>query len=134
MNTVCRQYCFLFLEHFCFLIYPWVQVIPNVTLSNVTSANNLLLKSYFKNYIVELHVLYVLNMHINIHVNKLLFIIQSINLLWWAFLQCWAGLPSAVLGLSVLGKGVETNLTAIHFGPTCAQTIPRLPRTSFTCP
>ena len=50
------------------------------------------------------------------------------------FLQCWAGLPLTVLGPSVLSKGVETNLAWTHFDPACAQTMPRLPRTSFTCP
>ena len=45
-----------------------------------------------------------------------------------SFLQCWVGLPPAILGPSVLSKGVETGPTATQFGPTCAQTIPRLPR------
>ena len=54
--------------------------------------------------------------------------------MWWAFLQCWAGLPPAVLSPSVMSKGVETGPIAIHFSPTCAQTMSRLPRTSFTCP
>ena len=57
----------------------WVHIIFSVTLSNVTSTNNLLLNSYFKNSTVELHVLYVLNMHTNIKTNQFLFIIQSIN-------------------------------------------------------
>ena len=39
----------------------------------------------------------------------------------------WAGLPLAVLGPSVLSKGVETGPIAIQLDPTCAQTIPRLP-------
>ena len=43
------------------------------TLSNVTPPNNLLLNLYFKNLIVELHILYVLNMHANFHVNRMLF-------------------------------------------------------------
>ena len=55
-------------------------------------------------------------------------------MMWWAFLQCWAGLPLAVLGPSVLSKGVEIGPIATHFGPACAQTMPRLPRISFTCP
>ena len=41
------------------------------------------------------------------------------------FLQCWAGLPPAVLGPSVLSKEVETSPTATHFGLACAQTMPR---------
>ena len=49
-------------------------------------------------------------------------------LLWWAFLWLkWAGLPPAVLGPSILSKGVETGSIATQFGPTCAQTMPRLP-------
>ena len=36
----------------------------------------------------------------------------------------WAAF--AVLNPSVLSKGVETGLTATHFDPACAQTMPRL--------
>ena len=39
----------------------------------------------------------------------------------------WAGLPLAVLGLSVLSKGVEIGPTGTQIGLTCAQTMPRLP-------
>ena len=38
-------------------------------LSNITLLNKLLLNSYFENPIIELHVLYVLNMHANFHTN-----------------------------------------------------------------
>ena len=38
----------------------------------------------------------------------------------------WAGLPSAVLGPSILSKGVKTGPTATPFGPTCEQTMSRL--------
>ena len=49
--------------------------------------------------------------------------------LWWAFLWLkWAELPPAVLGPSILSKGVETGPTATQFGPACAQTMSRLPR------
>ena len=34
---------------------------------------------YFKNFIIGLHVLYVLNMCAKFHTNRMLFIIQSIN-------------------------------------------------------
>ena len=48
--------------------------------------------------------------------------------MWWAFLWLkWVGLPLAVLGLSILSKGVQTGPTATQFGPACAQTISRLP-------
>ena len=47
--------------------------------------------------------------------------------LWWAFLWLkWAGLPPAVLGPSILSKGVETGPTATQFGLACAQTMSRL--------
>ena len=36
------------------------------------------------------------------------------------------GLLSAALSPSFLDKRVETDLAATQFGPTCAQTIPRL--------
>ena len=39
----------------------------------------------------------------------------------------WAGLPSAVKGPSMLGKGVETSPAATHPGLVCVQTMPRLP-------
>ena len=39
----------------------------------------------------------------------------------------WAGLPHAVLGPSILSKGVETGPTATQFGLAYAQTMPRLP-------
>ena len=39
----------------------------------------------------------------------------------------WAELPPAVLGPSVLSKGVETGPTGTQIGPACVQTIPRLP-------
>ena len=58
--------------------------------------------------------------------------------MWWAFLcftglsfvvllLYWAGLPSAVLGPSVLSKGVKTGPIGTQLGPACAQTMPRLP-------
>ena len=39
----------------------------------------------------------------------------------------WAGLPSAVMGSSMLGKGVETSPTVAQSGLACAQTRPYLP-------
>ena len=47
----------------------WVQVTPSVTLSNITPTNNLLFNLYFENPTVELHVLYVLNIHAKFHAN-----------------------------------------------------------------
>ena len=47
--------------------------------------------------------------------------------MWWAFLWLkWAGVPLAVLGSSILSKGIETSSTATQFGPACAQTMSRL--------
>ena len=39
----------------------------------------------------------------------------------------WAGLPSAVMGLNVLGKGVETSPGTTQPGLVCAQSILCLP-------
>ena len=39
----------------------------------------------------------------------------------------WARLPSAVMGPSILSKGVETNPAVAQLGLVCAQTMPRLP-------
>ena len=50
-----------------------IQVTPHVTLNNVTPSNNLLLNSYFNNPTIELHVLYMLNIHANFHANRILF-------------------------------------------------------------
>ena len=37
--------------------------------SNDILLNNLLLNSYFENLIIELHILYILNMDVNFHAN-----------------------------------------------------------------
>ena len=50
-------------------IFGWVQIILGVTLSNVTPSNNLLLNSYFENFIIELYILYVFDMHANFYTN-----------------------------------------------------------------
>ena len=41
---------------------------------------------------------------------------------------CWAGLPHAILGPSVLDEGVGTGLIVTHLGPACTQIMPRLPK------
>ena len=47
--------------------------------------------------------------------------------MWWAFLWLkWAELPPALLGSSILSKGVEIGPTASQFGPAYAQTMSRL--------
>ena len=56
-----------------------VQVTSDVTLINITPPNNLLINLYFENFIVGLHVLYVLNMCSKFRTNRMLFTIQSIN-------------------------------------------------------
>ena len=58
----------------------WVQVIPSVTLSNITQPNNLLSNSYFKNLTIGLHILHVFNMHVNFYINQMLFTIRFIKL------------------------------------------------------
>ena len=61
----------------------WLQVTHDVTLSNITPLNNLLMNIYFKNSTAGLHVLYIyiyiLNMRANFHTNKILFSIRSIS-------------------------------------------------------
>ena len=49
----------------------WVQVIPGVTLNNITPLNNLLLNLYFENPNVELYILYVFNIHTKFHTNQM---------------------------------------------------------------
>ena len=39
----------------------------------------------------------------------------------------WVRLPSAVMGPSILSKGVETSPAVAQFRLACAQTMPRLP-------
>ena len=39
----------------------------------------------------------------------------------------WARLPFAVMGPSILSKGVKINSAAAQLGLACAQTMPRLP-------
>ena len=51
----------------------WVQVTSNITSSNVTILNNLLMNLYFENSTIELHVLYILNMHAKFHINWMLY-------------------------------------------------------------
>ena len=55
----------------CVYIYSWVQITFGITLCNITPPNNLLLDSYFKDPTVELHILYMLNMHTNFNINKI---------------------------------------------------------------
>ena len=56
-----------------------IKVTFDIILSNVILPNNLLMNLYFENFIVGLHILYVLNMHVKFHTNQMLFIIRSIN-------------------------------------------------------
>ena len=56
-----------------------IKVTFNIILSNVTLPNNLLMNLYFENFIVRLHILYVLSMNTKFHTNQMLFIICSIN-------------------------------------------------------
>ena len=68
-----------FIYIYIYIYMGWVQITLSVTLSNITPPNNLLMNLYFENFTIGLHVLYVLNMHINFHINQMLFTIQSIN-------------------------------------------------------
>ena len=49
----------------------WNQFTRSVTLSDVASLNSFLLNSYFENPTVELHVLYVINIHAKFHANQM---------------------------------------------------------------
>ena len=42
--------------------------------------------------------------------------------------MCWAGLPAAVVGPSILSKEVETGPTGTQLRPACAQTLSPSPR------
>ena len=64
---------------YVYVYMGWVQVTSSVTLSNVTTPNNLLLNSYFENLTVGLHILYIFNMHANFVTDQMLFTIRSIN-------------------------------------------------------
>ena len=52
----------------------------------------------------------------------------KVNVCRGLFVVHWAGLPLAVVGPSILSKGVETGPTATQFGPACAQTLSPSPR------
>ena len=54
------------------LIISYWEVTPGVTLLRVTPPNNLLMNLYFENSTVELHILFVLNMHVDFHTNRML--------------------------------------------------------------
>ena len=58
---------------YIYISMGWVQVTSCVTLNNVTSPNNLLLNQCFENPTFELHILYVIYMHANFHINWMLF-------------------------------------------------------------
>ena len=51
---------------------------PSVILSNITLLIDLLLNLNLEIVIVGLHILYIINMHTNFHVNRMLFTIISI--------------------------------------------------------
>ena len=55
-----KIYWWLSLPYIYIYICGWVQVTPDVTLSNITPSNNLLLNSYFENLTIRLYILYVL--------------------------------------------------------------------------
>ena len=54
-----------------------IQVTPSAILSNVIPPNNLSLNSYFEHSTIGLYVLYVLNVYVNFHANRILFTINS---------------------------------------------------------
>ena len=61
----------------------YVQVIPDVILSNVTSPNNLFLNSYFENLTIGLHALSLslsLSLYIYIYIDLLMFYFVKFNI------------------------------------------------------
>ena len=70
-NTVTVRYESCPYNIYIYIYMSWVQITLNVTLNNITPLNNLLLNSCFENPTIELHVLYVLNMHAKFHVNQM---------------------------------------------------------------
>ena len=56
---------------YIYIYMSWNQFTRSITLSDVTSLNSFLLNSYFENSTVELHVLYVINIHAKFHVNQM---------------------------------------------------------------
>ena len=60
---------------YVYIYRGWIQVTPDITLSNVTISNNLLMNLYFDNSTIGLHILFVLNMYANFHTYRILFII-----------------------------------------------------------
>ena len=75
LNSILLIYIYIYI----YIYIGWVQVTLGVTLSNITLPNNLLLNSYFENPTVELHVIYVINIHANFYINWMLFTIRSVN-------------------------------------------------------
>ena len=57
----------------------WMLIKVNYKLMGVMPPNNFFLNSYSENLTIELHDLYVLNMHVNFHSNQMLFTIWYIN-------------------------------------------------------
>ena len=57
----------------------WMLIKVNYKLMGVMPPNNFFLNSYSENLTIELHDLYVLNVHTNFHSNQVLFTIWSIN-------------------------------------------------------
>ena len=57
----------------------YVQVIPNVILSNVTPPNNLFLNSYFENLTIGLHALS-LSLSLYIYIDLLMFYFVKFNI------------------------------------------------------
>ena len=68
-----------------YIYKSWVQVKPDVTLSDITPLNNLLLDANFDKSTIGLHYIHILSMLAKFHGDQRLIIILSINCLIQVF-------------------------------------------------
>ena len=70
---------------YIYIYKSWVQVKPDVTLSDITPLNNLLLDANFDKSTIGLHYIHILSMLAKFHGDQRLIIILSINCLIQVF-------------------------------------------------
>ena len=79
--TVRSTYIYIYI----YIYKSWVQVKPDVTLSDITPLNNLLLDANFDKSTIGLHYIHILSMLAKFHGDQRLIIILSINCLIQVF-------------------------------------------------
>ena len=72
---------------YIYIYKSWVQVKPDVTLSDITPLNNLLLDANFDKSTIGLHYIHILSMLAKFHSDQRLIIILSINCLIQVFVD-----------------------------------------------